>query len=277
MTGRTTVRRMDQAEIDARVQSYYATGFVEADRLTVRSAQGRLEFDRVQELIRERIPAGSRIVDIGGATGVHAAPLAVAGHEVVLVDPVAAQVQAALQHGTFDAVVGDARDLRFGDRSFDVALLLGPLYHLVARADRLRALGEAARVVRDGGWVFAAAIPRFARHAALTLTQGTPDPYPADWLALLERGEPPEQGAFPGGHFHTAEELEGELRDAGLVDVEVCAVDGPAGFGFEQLPAVDEELHQAALRTVRAVGHLPGVREMTNHMMGIGRTAHRTT
>jgi SAM-dependent methyltransferase len=58
--------------------------------------------------------------------------------------------------------VSDARDLDLGDASVDAVLLLGPLYHLRRRADRVRALSEARRVVRPGGPVFAAAISRWA-------------------------------------------------------------------------------------------------------------------
>ncbi|GAB3765687.1 SAM-dependent methyltransferase [Nocardioides ginsengisegetis] len=262
---------MEQGDVDARIQTYYAQQFTEADRLTVRSAQGRLEFERVQELIAARIEAGSRILDIGGATGVHAAPLAALGHEVVLVDPVPEQVQEAKRHGSFAAMVGDARELDFGDDVFDVALAFGPMYHLATREDRLLALREAGRVVRPGGWVFVAAIPRFARHTQMTMVAGVPRPYPADWIALLEHGDAPDWGRFPGAHFHTAEELEDEMREAGLGDVGVCAIEGPDGLAFEQLAEADEALHEAALRMVRAVGHLPGVRDMSNHMMGIAR------
>ncbi len=263
---------VDQAELDTRIQAYYSQHFAEADRLTGRSAQGRLEFERVQDLIAARVAPGSRILDIGGATGVHAAPLAALGHQVVLLDPVAAQVREAARHETFEAVVGDARALGFEDDSFDVALLFGPLYHLAGREDRLLALAEARRVVRPGGWVFAATIPRFSRHAVMSLAEAVPHPYPSDWISLLEHGDAPTWGRFPGAHFHTAEELEGELAQAGLVNVSVCAVEGPAGLALEQLREVDEDLHDAALRIVRAVGHLPGVRDMTNHMMGIAQT-----
>lgn len=262
---------MDQADLDARIQTYYAHGFAEAERLTVRSAQGRLERERTLELVGARLPAGSRVVDVGGATGVHAAALAALGHQVVLVDPVPEQVAAAARHGTFEAVVGDARDLRLDDDSFDAALVLGPLYHLASREDRLRALSESSRVVRRGGWVFAAAIPRVVRHAAMALGAEVAHPYPADWVALLEHGTAPAWGRFPGAHFHTCEELEGELVEAGLVDVEVGAVEGPDGLAFEHLAEVDEAMHAAALRLVRTVGHLPGVRDLSNHVMGIGR------
>ena len=126
-------------------------------------------------------------------------------------------------------------------------------------------------MVRPGGWVFAAAIPRLVRLAALSLAEDFPRPVPAGWVSLFERGDAPDWGRFPGGHFHTAAELAEELRLAGLLDVEVVAIEGPDGLALEQLPEVDEELHQAALRTVRALGHLPGFADLSNHMMGIGR------
>ena len=264
---------MDQEEVDARIQTYYSELFVEAARLTVRSAQGRLEFERTQELIRARIPADARILDIGGATGVHAAALAALGHDVVLIDPVPAQVAEAARLGTFDAVVGDARRLEFEDDAFDAALLFGPLYHLAGREDRVTALREAARVVRTGGWVFAAAIPRLARLTAITSGGAVPHPYPAQWISLLEDGVPTDGGRFPGAHFHTGKELGDELTDAGLARVSVCAVEGPDGFGFEQVAHVDDDVHEAALRVVRALGHLPGIRELSPHIMGVAQVS----
>jgi SAM-dependent methyltransferase len=262
---------VEQEEIDAGIQHYYSSVFDEDARLTTRSAQSALEFIRVQELVRDRIAPGSRVLDIGGATGVHAAPLATAGHEVTLIDPVEAQVTTARRHGTFHAEVGDARRLRFADDSFDVALLFGPLYHLKSREDRLAALGEAVRVVEQGGWIFAAVIPRFISHAAVSLGEETPDPYPASWIQLLEAGRPVAGGRFPAGHFHTAEELETELLTAGLRNIELHAIEGSSGLALEQLSDGDEELLQAALTIARRTGHLPGIRDMSNHLMGVGR------
>ncbi|MFI5713713.1 class I SAM-dependent methyltransferase [Kribbella sp. NPDC051620] len=260
----------DQAGIDAGIQQYYSSVFDEDARLTTRSAQSALEFVRVQELVGTRIAAGSRVLDIGGATGIHAGPLAAAGHHVTLVDPVEEQVAKARRHGTFHAEVGDARQLRFADNSFEVALLFGPLYHLREAGDRRKALSEAARVVVPGGWIFAAAIPRFIHHAAVSLGKTPPTPYPQAWIDVLESGTPAPGGRFPAGHFHTAEELEAELDAAGLKHIELHAIEGPAGFALEQLPA-DDALLQAALTLVRRTAHLPGIRDMTNHLMAIGR------
>jgi SAM-dependent methyltransferase len=264
---------VDQPELDARIQDYYANVFDESQRLRTRSAQGRLEFDRVQELIGSRIPARSRVLDVGGATGVHAAALTLLGHDVVLVDPVESHVELARQQGNFAAEVGDARDLGFADDSFDTVLLFGPLYHLASDADRIRCLEEASRVARAEGWVFVSAIPRFAHHAMMTL--GRPElqgqRHPPEMIALLERGEPPASSRFPGGHFHTGEELFEELTAAGLREVEVCAIEGPNGLALESFSQVEEGVHQAALTLVRKVGNLPGIRDMTNHLMGMGR------
>lgn len=264
---------MDQSELDARIQVYYVDLFDESERLGTRSAQGRLEFERVQELVGSRIPARSRVLDVGGATGVHASALANRGHDVMLIDPVESHVERARRHGTFTARVGDARELGFADASFDVVLLFGPLYHLASGADRVHCLQEARRVTRSGGWVFVSAIPRFASHAMMTLGHADllGQPYPPEMIALLERGDPPRSARFPGGHFHTGEELLGEMSSAGFAEVEVCAVEGPSGFALEAFPRVEESVHQAALTLVRAVGHLPGIRDMTNHIMGIGR------
>lgn len=257
-----------QEDIDRQIRAYYGgNDWDEGARLTSRSAQGHLEFERTQELIAERIPAGSRIADVGGATGIHAAALADAGHQVTLLDPVIEQVDRARTFGTFEALVGDARALPFEDSSLDVAMLLGPLYHLAEREDRLRVLREAIRVVKSGGWVFGAAIPRLARLAAMSGGAGVP----RGWEDLIEHGSSPAAGRFPGGHFHTSAELGGELSDAGLLEVEVVGVEGPAGLALEQMTAADEELHRAALTIARAVGGQPGVQELSNHLLAIGR------
>jgi SAM-dependent methyltransferase len=261
----------DQRAVDARIQAYYDGEFAESQRLTTRSAQGRLEHQRTQELVRALLEPEARVLDVGGATGVHAAALAADGYAVHLLDPIPAQVEAARGHGTFEATIGDARELPFADDAFDAALLLGPLYHLVSHADRLLALREAVRVVRPGGHVAAAAIPRVSRHAAVTLTREIPHPYPDEWTALLEHGRPDMAGRFPGAHFHTGEELEAELSEAGLDDVRVVGVEGPAGLALEQLTDPAPEVYDAALTLARAVGHLPGIRDLSNHLVGTGR------
>jgi SAM-dependent methyltransferase len=264
----------DQRAVDQRVQEYYSgrTGWDEHARLTATSAQGPLEHARTQELIRRHLAPGARVLDVGGATGVHAAPLAADGYDVLLVDPVAGQVARAAEHGTFEARVGDARDLAgagLGDDEFDAVLLLGPLYHLATREDRLLALREAVRVTRPGGTVVAAAITRLA-----ALVGGGYEMFPpATWQAILERGHAPAGIPFPAAHFHDVAELAAEAADAGLTDVVVHGVEGPAGGALERvrLDAPEApELIDAARTLARALSTTPGVPDMSQHILAIG-------
>src|SRR5688572_25213269 len=114
------------------IQDHYDTAYDEDARL--RSGLGRLELARVQEIVRRHLPAPARVLDVGGATGVHAEWLLDDGHTVHLVDLLPGHVARATERlgrvDAFTATQGDARALPLPDASVDVVLLLGPLYHL---------------------------------------------------------------------------------------------------------------------------------------------------
>ena len=276
-----------QEHVDARVLAYYGVEFDESDRLVGRSGQGVLEFERTQQIVGARVPAGSRIIDIGGASGLHAAAMAERGDNVLLVDPVPRHVAAARRYGTFRATLGDARSLPVDDDSFDAAMLLGPLYHLVDRRDRLRAWGEAIRVVRPGGWVFAAGISRLSAMAWVTVvgpsielaTGGTAtprSPFPEKWRRLIEEGAG-ELGhnGFPGGHFHLADDLEEEALAAGLCEVRVIGIEGPGAQATEISRSHDPLLIAAARTLAEAFESQPGLRDLSPHLLAVGRKSRR--
>ena len=275
-----------QEHVDARVRTYYGSEFDEADRLVGRSGQGLLEFERTQEYVTQRVPAGSRIIDIGGAAGRHSAALAERGDTVLLIDPVPRHVQAALGHGTFAATLGDARAIPADADSFDAALMLGPLYHLVDRRARLRAWAEAIRVVRPGGWVFAAGISRLSALAWVTVIGpsiqradgvAAPDPgYAKRWRLLIEEGAGAlSPNGFPGGHFHLADDLEQEASDAGLLDVTVVGIEGPGAQAIEVSRSHDPSLVAAARTLAEAFESHPGLRDLSPHLLAMGRTPRR--
>jgi ubiquinone/menaquinone biosynthesis C-methylase UbiE len=144
---------MDEAFV-----SHYLDG-VEQERLI--AGGDRLELVRTLELLADSLPPPpARVLDVGGGPGVYAARLARAGYEVRLVDVLplhvaqAHELAAAHADAPFQAEVGDARNLaQIEDESMDAVLLLGPLYHLTERSERVHALAEARRVVRVGGVV----------------------------------------------------------------------------------------------------------------------------
>lgn len=262
---------MAQHDLDAQIRTYYADHFDEAGRLVTRSAAGRVEHRRTRSLVAGLLAPGSRVLDVGGATGAHAGWLAADGHQVTLIDPVPEQVAAAARIGTFDARVGDARDLQVDDASVDAVLLLGPLYHLRSADDRHLALTEAHRVLRPGGTLVAAGISRIAALLDLLLAH---DERPAtDVLAaLLDEGASPYDpaaGVFPVGHFHDAAELRAEVQSAGFTQVTVTGVEGPASLGMEVLPP-DDALVDAGCALAEAADAVPMIRDLSGHLLAVG-------
>lgn len=261
------------------VEHYQAAD--EGTRLT--EASGRLEFVRTQEIVRRHLPAGpQRVLDIGGATGVHAAWLAADGHQVALFDIVPEHVAAAgrLAAGTpgMTASLGDARELPVPDGSFDAALLLGPLYHLTDRDDRLTALREARRAVRAGGWIFVAAISRFA-----SLFDGLArgflfDPefrriVSTDLTSGQHRNEGDHPHWFTTSYFHHPGELRQECLDAGLNVLDVLGVEGLAGWLPELAEQWDDPVNrEVILQAVRTVESEPSLLGVSSHLIAVSRT-----
>src|SRR5690606_11227533 len=117
--------------------------------------------------------------------------------------------------------LGDARALDQAAECVDAVLLLGPLYHLTERAQRLAALREARRVVRPGGVIFAVGISRFA-----SLLDGLASDFLDDpaFVRIVEQDLRSGQHRNPANHpayfttayFHHPDELQDEVRAAEL-------------------------------------------------------------
>lgn len=244
----------------------------EDSRLT-RSPHGRLEYRRTQELIRRWLTrSGARVLDIGGGTGIHAAWLAADGHAVHVVDLVPSHVEAAATHDDVSAEVGDARHLAAPDQSVDVALLLGPLYHLVEASDRARALAEAIRVLRPGGILVASGISRYLS----LLEAGSDGRLTAQMQSSIETvvstGRYDGHLGFVAAHFHTAEELRRELQAAGSQEVTVYGVEGPAWPALDTAGTLEFDPRvDAALRCARVVEQDPSLINASAHLLAIAR------
>jgi SAM-dependent methyltransferase len=254
------------------ILEYYERGG-ENQRLT--AGAGRLEFLRTWDVLSRALPpVPARIVDVGGATGVYARPLAEAGYAVHVVDPVPDHVAAAGALPGVTAVLGDARRLPEPDASADAVLLLGPLYHLPERADRVAAWREAARVVRPGGVVAAAVISRFA-----SMLDGVAQGYHAEpeFVSIVDRaladGVHRNPGArprwFTSAYFHRPEEPAAEAAEAGLTGARTVAVEGPMWLTGTQLTAflADERLTAIMLDMLRRVEDEPSLLGASSHLL----------
>jgi ubiquinone/menaquinone biosynthesis C-methylase UbiE len=190
-----------------------------------------------RELLSRLLPPEGRVLDVGGGPGVYAEWLSQRGYQVHLVDSVPLHVEEARRRAgqppSFSVTQGDARALAFDAGSFDVVLLLGPLYHLAERDERVPTLGEARRVCRSGGTVIAAAISRFTpaldgvRRGSITNDQVFSNVQTE--VAHGQRVAPEARiSAFPEAYFHLPDELAAEASEAGLVVLDVYGIEGPA-------------------------------------------------
>ncbi len=241
---------------------------------------GVIERLRTQEVVQRHLPTGtSRILDIGGATGVYAKWLADQGHHVVLYDIVSSHVAAARtlrpSRGSIEAHIGDARDLPVETGAFNAALLLGPLYHLTARQDRLLALQEARRAVEPGGLIFVAAISRFASLSdGLARHRIFDDAFARMVERDLEdgqhRNDDEVSDAFTTAYFHHPDDLRTEIADTDLDLVELVGLEGMAASvpDLADQVAQDDKLEQL-LWAARQIESEPTMLGVSGHLLAV--------
>ena len=137
----------------------YYSGYDEEGRLL--SRHGSVEYLTTMRYIEKYLRPGLRVLEIGAATGRYSHALARQGYQVDAVELVQHNIdifEKNIQPGENVTVrQGNAMDLHcFEQDTFDITLLLGPMYHLFTVEDQKKALAEAIRVTKPGGVIFAA-------------------------------------------------------------------------------------------------------------------------
>ena len=127
------------------------------------SQHGQVEYLTTMRYIHACISklGSPRILEVGAGTGRYSVTLAREGYSVTAVELVQHNLDVLRSKLTGDepitALQGDALDLSaFPDRSFDLTMLLGPMYHLFTPEDKERAMSEAVRVTKPGGYILVA-------------------------------------------------------------------------------------------------------------------------
>jgi ubiquinone/menaquinone biosynthesis C-methylase UbiE len=265
------------------ITAHYDLG-LEEPRL--QRSQGMLEFVRTQEIVRRRIPPPPAVIwDVGGGPGIYSRWLASLGYEVHLLDAMALHVQQAKtastsqpDHPIASIQLGDARSIPASDRSANVVLLLGPLYHLIEKVDRLASLAEAARILKPNGILICAAISKFASAFDGMCRNFLADPV---FLDIVKQDLDSGQHRNPTNHpwyfttafFHHPDELAREMAESGFVVDQVLGVEGPGWL----LQDFDErwkspEGRERILWVARALEAEPTLLGMSAHLLGIGRS-----
>lgn len=267
-------KKTKKFSLDPALEKYYAEGN-EQERL----ATHRLERDRTLWILEKHLPPPpARILDIGGAAGAYAFPLAQKGYEVYLIDPILQHIEQAkayAQKSGFHlahATVGDARHLELGDQSIDVVLMLGPLYHLTDQKDRQKALQEAYRVLKSGGVLFAAGISRFASFIDAIHKNAIQVKYKGIEHELQTGVHRKVVEDFTFAYLHHPSELRKEVKEAGFQEIALKAIEGPV-WDKRSLEAIypNEEDWQKLLVLLEQIETEEAILGASAHLMAIAR------
>lgn len=228
------------------LEEYYLK-FNEEKRLTRR--HGQVEYITTMKYIHEVLNCfdSPKIIEIGAGTGRYSVSLAEEGYDVTAVELVKFNLGILkAKKSSVKAYQGNALDLsRFKNESFDVTLLLGPMYHLMDFQEKLKALNEAKRITKRNGILLVA----YYMNEYAVLTHGFRDGH---ILESQANGKIDED-------FHCrnqSEDLYDQVRiedinklnqAAGLERIKIFAADGPADYMRPVLNAMDEETFQLFL------------------------------
>ena len=153
---------MSERTLDNIVDSFYKDGYVEDERLTKDKAH-YIEFITTTTYIEKYLKEGDRILEVGAGTGAYSLYYANKGYQVDAIDLVKGNIDILKSkikdNMNIKATVGNALDLSmYEDNTFDVTLVLGPLYHLFKPEEDEKAISEAIRVTKPHGKIFIAFI-----------------------------------------------------------------------------------------------------------------------
>ena len=142
------------------LEEYYSN-YDEEGRLL--SRHGQVEYLTTMRYIEECLEGitDPGILEVGAGTGRYSVALAKKGFRVTAVELIEhnLEILRSKLDGTesIATVQGNALDLSlFPDHSFDLTMLLGPMYHLYSREEQLKALSEAVRVTKPSGYILVA-------------------------------------------------------------------------------------------------------------------------
>lgn len=238
---------------------------------------GSVEFLTTMHYIEKYGKPGDRVLEIGAGTGRYSHALARRGYEVDAVELVEHNLeifQKNTQPGEHVTIIqGNATDLSpFPDNTYDLVLLLGPLYHLYTKEDKQQALGEAIRVTRPGGVMIAA----YVISDGCLLDEG----FSRGNISVLEYTKnglvDPQTFAAKSEPKDLFELVRKEAVDDLMVDFPVTrlhyvATDGLARFMREAVDRMDEETFSLYLKYHLATCERADFLGVTSHAIDVVR------
>ena len=131
----------------------YYNKFNEDKRLTHR--HGIVEYTTTMKYINYYLKKYkfNKVLEVGAGTGRYSINLSDMGYDVTAIELVKHNLMTLkAKNNSVKAILGNATNLSmFKDKTFDMVLIFGPLYHLINEDDKIKAIMEAKRVLKDDG------------------------------------------------------------------------------------------------------------------------------
>lgn len=219
----------------------YYNKFNEDKRLTRR--HGIVEYTTAMKYILRLLKDfdNPKIIDVGAGTGKYSISLSDKGYDVTAVELIKHNLMTLKsKNSNVKAFQGNALNLsKFSDNSFDMVLLFGPLYHLISKEDKLKALKEAKRIVKPSGFIL---VSYYMNEYAI-ITHGFKDNNILDAIKNNEIDDnfhitPKATDLYSMVRLEDIDELNSTLN---LKRVKILAQDGPSDYIRPIINKMDDE------------------------------------
>lgn len=258
------------------VESY--ENYREEDRLTTNNAR-KIEFLTTARILDEHITSKSKILDCAAGTGIYSFYFADKGHTVTATDITPRHIDVikeVLKNKPYDmeTAVLDATNMSmFEDESFDIVLNMGPLYHLVNESDREECIKESLRVLKKGGLLVTAYIPRYYifQYIALQDVNFLDKNLANQIIQTGELHHDDKKCFWTDTYYSTAEEMEQMYSSHQIAVIDHFAQDGAAPQFSEKVDSWNEEQFKVWCDYHYSVCRERSLLGSSNHAVIIGR------
>ncbi len=267
---------MNNKQIREHLNNYYIT-HDEDSRLM--SQHGQVEYITTMKYIRESIQdiINPKILEVGAGTGRYSVTLAKQGYDVTAVEflPCNLEVLKSKLDGseTITAVEGNILDMSFlDDNTYDLTLVLGPMYHLYTKEDQIKALSEAVRVTKSSKRILVAYCMNEAPIIQYCFLKRNLKPLMTELGGLLSPDwhtdcKPP----YDLFHLVRVEDIEYIDSKVPVERVKLIATDGATGYHKESVDSMDDYMFGKWLEFHLATCERQDIIGASNHTLDILR------
>lgn len=255
------------------------------DREDNRLNRHQLEYDMTWLYLNRYLPPpGANLLEVGSGTGKYSLELARRGYHVLAID-IAPRLIAGAKTRAIELGLDKQVEFRAGDvrtlanvtgTAFDAALVMGPLYHLVLREDRLLALDNIYRSLKLGSIVFSSWISRLGIWGQLLREKPGLIEDREEVSSVLENGcdrysHRNHTGEGFRGYFALVDEISPLHEEVGFRTLTLAGIEPAISADDESYNCLSGERRRLWLDFLLKLSSEPGLIASSRHILYIGK------